>query len=84
MISEPEGAKPNSVRKTKAPFSTKSAPSGCYGGAANWEKWGSWDYVDFSEKFFRLPDSKTGAKVVHLGGPAIEHLMAAEWAKDNA
>ncbi len=43
-----------------------------------------WDYVDFSEKVFRLPDSKTGAKVVHLGGPAIEHLMAAEWAKDNA
>ena len=42
-----------------------------------------WDYVDFTEKVLRLPDSKTGAKIVHLGQPAIEHLMAAERVKDN-
>ena len=33
-----------------------------------------WEYVDFAGKALRLPDSKTGAKVVHLGQPAIEVL----------
>jgi integrase len=26
-----------------------------------------WDQVDIADKALRLPDSKTGAKVVHLG-----------------
>ena len=30
-----------------------------------------WDYVDLDMGELRLPDSKTGAKVVHLGDPAI-------------
>ncbi len=33
-----------------------------------------WEYVDALGKALRLPDSKTGAKVVHLGQPAIEVL----------
>lgn len=33
-----------------------------------------WDYVDIAGKALRLPDSKTGAKVVHLGQPAIDVL----------
>jgi integrase len=42
-----------------------------------------WEHVDFTDRVLRLPDSKTGAKVVHLGQPAIEHLMAAPRIKDN-
>ena len=30
-----------------------------------------WDYVDLERGELRLPDSKTGAKIVHLGDPAI-------------
>jgi integrase len=33
-----------------------------------------WDYVDFDERALRLPDSKTGKKVVHIGAPAVEYL----------
>jgi len=33
-----------------------------------------WEHVDISGKALRLPDSKTGAKIVHLGQPAIEVL----------
>jgi len=42
-----------------------------------------WEYVEFKDKVLRLPDSKTGAKVVHLGQPAIELLKAAERIEDN-
>jgi len=42
-----------------------------------------WEYVDFSDKLLRLPDSKTGAKVVHLGQPAVELLKAVERVDDN-
>lgn len=42
-----------------------------------------WDYVDFTDKVLRLPDSKTGAKVIHLGQPAVELLKAAEQIEDN-
>ena len=42
-----------------------------------------WEYVEFTDKVLRLPDSKTGAKVVHLGQPAIELLKAAERIEDN-
>ena len=33
-----------------------------------------WDYVDLETGELRLPDSKTGSKVVHLGDPAIAVL----------
>ena len=33
-----------------------------------------WDYVDLGANLVRLPDSKTGAKVVHLGAAAIAVL----------
>ena len=34
-----------------------------------------WEWVDFDRALLRLPDSKTGAKVVHLGTPALELLQ---------
>jgi integrase len=37
-----------------------------------------WDYIDFHERALRLPDSKTGKKVVHLGTPAVEYLHHAQ------
>ena len=33
-----------------------------------------WEHVDLVSRALRLPDSKTGAKVVHLGQPAIDVL----------
>jgi integrase len=33
-----------------------------------------WEWVDLERSCLRLPDSKTGAKVVPLGGPALEIL----------
>ena len=33
-----------------------------------------WDYVDLDNGVLRLPDSKTGAKVVHIGGAAVRVL----------
>jgi integrase len=33
-----------------------------------------WSFVDFERSCLRLPDSKTGAKVVRLGAPAIDLL----------
>ena len=33
-----------------------------------------WEYVDFERGLLRLPDSKTGAKVIHLNAPALELL----------
>ena len=33
-----------------------------------------WEYVDFERKALRLPNSKTGAKVVPLGAPALAVL----------
>jgi len=37
-----------------------------------------WSYLDAAARAFRLPDSKTGAKVVQLGQPALEVLMTIE------
>jgi integrase len=37
-----------------------------------------WDYVDFDENVLRLPDSKSGKKIVHLGAPAVEYLLDAQ------
>jgi integrase len=34
-----------------------------------------WKHVDIAGKALRLPDSKSGAKVVHLGKPAVEILL---------
>jgi len=42
-----------------------------------------WEYVDLEEGALRLPDSKTGAKVVHLGQPAIEQLRKAKRIEGN-
>jgi integrase len=33
-----------------------------------------WQHVDFEQRCLRLPDSKTGAKVVYLNPPALEAL----------
>jgi integrase len=33
-----------------------------------------WQYVDLERGLLRLPDSKTGAKVIHLGAPVIQIL----------
>jgi len=37
-----------------------------------------WDYIDFDERVLRLPDSKTGKKIVHIGAPAVEYLRDAQ------
>jgi integrase len=42
-----------------------------------------WEHVDIPGKALRLPDSKTGAKVVHLGQPAIEVLENIGRLQDN-
>jgi integrase len=42
-----------------------------------------WEHVDIPGKALRLPDSKTGAKVVHLGQPAVEVLEKIERVEKN-
>lgn len=42
-----------------------------------------WEHVDIAGKALRLPDSKTGAKVVHLGQAAIEVLEKIERVERN-
>jgi integrase len=42
-----------------------------------------WSYVDFEARCLRLPDSKTGARVIHLGAPALEVLSKLERLPDN-
>jgi integrase len=42
-----------------------------------------WEYVDIPGKALRLPDSKTGAKVVHLGQPAVDVLETINRIEDN-
>jgi integrase len=42
-----------------------------------------WGYVDFEARCLRLPDSKTGARLVHLGAPALEVLSRVERRSDN-
>ena len=42
-----------------------------------------WEHVDIAGKALRLPDSKTGAKVVHLGQPAVEVLEKIERVEEN-
>ena len=42
-----------------------------------------WDYVDFDASVLRLPDSKTGAKIVPIGQAAIDVLKAIPKLEDN-
>jgi integrase len=42
-----------------------------------------WRYVDCDNRCIRLPDSKTGAKLVPLGAPAVELLATLPRAKNN-
>ena len=42
-----------------------------------------WSYVDLQQKELRLPDSKTGAKTVHLGDAAVTLLEAMPRVNDN-
>ena len=42
-----------------------------------------WEYVNFENECLRLPDSKTGARVVHLNAPALEFLSTIERRDDN-
>jgi integrase len=42
-----------------------------------------WEHVDIAGKALRLPDSKTGAKIVHLGQPAVEVLEKIEHVDGN-
>lgn len=42
-----------------------------------------WEYVDIPGKALHLPDSKTGAKAVHLGQPAVEVLENIERVEKN-
>jgi integrase len=37
-----------------------------------------WEYVDFEAAWMRLPESKTGAKTVHLNAPALAVLAGIE------
>ena len=43
-----------------------------------------WQHVDFERACLRLPDSKTGAKVVHLGPPALEIFSKLERLEGNS
>ncbi len=42
-----------------------------------------WEWVDFEAGCLRLPDSKTGAKVIYLPAPALEVLAGIERGTDN-
>ena len=42
-----------------------------------------WEHVDFDAGVLRLPDSKTGAKVVYLGQPAVEIFRTTPRLADN-
>ncbi len=42
-----------------------------------------WDYVDLKARELRLPDSKTGAKIVHFGKTASDVLKGIEKLEDN-
>ena len=42
-----------------------------------------WDYVDLENGVLRLPDSKTGEKIVHIGGAAVRCLAGIEQIEDN-
>jgi integrase len=41
-----------------------------------------WEYVDTKRRVIRLPDSKSGAKTIHLNGPAVRVLERLEPSDD--
>lgn len=43
-----------------------------------------WEWVDFERNCLNLPDSKTGAKVIHLNAPALKVLTEIEPAPKDA
>ncbi|MCZ6774307.1 MAG: tyrosine-type recombinase/integrase, partial [Proteobacteria bacterium] len=43
-----------------------------------------WEYVDMEGQCLRLPDSKTGAKVIYLPPPALEILASLERHEENS
>lgn len=43
-----------------------------------------WEYVDFHHSALHLPDSKTGAKTVHLGQPAADVLKSIAHIEGNS
>jgi integrase len=42
-----------------------------------------WEHVDFESACLRLPDSKTGAKVIHLSAPTLEVLSGIQRTEGN-
>jgi integrase len=42
-----------------------------------------WDQVDFERACLRLPDSKSGAKIIHLSSPALDVLSRIEQHESN-
>jgi integrase len=42
-----------------------------------------WDYVDLEQRVLKLPDSKTGRKLIWLNPPAVEVLTTLPRIKDN-
>ncbi len=42
-----------------------------------------WEHVDFEHQCFRLPDSKTGAKIVYLNAPALTLLSELPRVENN-
>jgi integrase len=42
-----------------------------------------WSYVDFEARCLRLPDTKTGARIVHFGAPSLDVLSRIERLPDN-
>jgi integrase len=42
-----------------------------------------WDFVDLENSALNLPDSKTGAKTVHIGAPAVDALSKIQMRPNN-
>ena len=42
-----------------------------------------WDYINFEQGEFRLPDSKSGAKIVHVGSAVIDRLRKIDRIEGN-
>ncbi len=43
-----------------------------------------WDHIDWDNKCLRLPDTKTGQKIVPLGAPALELLASTDKIEDTS
>ena len=63
--------------KTGNPYPSAAIKLLLFTGARRGEITGlQWQNVDFERKYLRLPDSKTGAKIVYLNEPALEVLRS--------